>query len=461
MGRQKKPQKNCCQRGFLLWLFQFFFGCIGRLVLEQAFLDVGMSRNRRRWDGWFGQRDVGKDLSGTAKEKFGNWFSFLKVEGIAAILFVTMGMGCGFVEFGKGNALRRRVCFRMPAEWELHRGTWLTWPREEGASFPGRFTQICETYRRLVDCLAAREPVFINVWDEGMEQAARWRLGLADGIQREVSFFHHPAYEPWCRDHGPIFVRNCQTGKAAVVDWDYNAWGNKYSPFDLDNEVPKRIAALRGIERLKPKMVLEGGSIDVNGQGLLLTTESCLLNPKRNPHLSRKEIEQRLFDYLGAEEVLWLGEGIAGDDTDGHVDDLARFVSADTVAIAMETDSADANYSALRDNWERLRAFNKDRGHPLRIVELPMPSPVVQEGIRLPASYMNFYLANGLAIVPIFKDPNDKAALDILQSLLPERKVVGLNSLDLIWGLGSFHCITQQEPLFARPEIAEVAEASA
>ncbi len=378
-----------------------------------------------------------------------------------------MGFSSGFAEFGKENALRRRVRFRMPAEWELHRGTWLTWPREEGASFPGRFMQICETYRRLVDCLAGCEPVFINVWDEEMEREARLRIGLTDGIQRGVSFFHHPAYEPWCRDHGPIFVRNCRTGEAAVVDWDYNAWGNKYPPFDLDNEVPKRVAALRGVDRLEPKMVLEGGSIDVNGQGLLLTTESCLLNPNRNPHLSRKEIERRLFEYLGAEEILWLGEGVVGDDTDGHVDNLARFVSADTVAMAVEEDPADANYSALRDNRERLRAFNQGRRRPLRIVELPMPSPVVQEGIRLPASYANFYLANDWAVVPIFGDPNDKVALKILQSLMPRRKVVGLDSLDLIWGLGSFHCVTQQEPLFAgRPasaesKIAGVAAASA
>ena len=213
-------------------------------------------------------------------------------------------------------------------------------------------------------------------------------------------------------------------------------------------------------------MVLEGGSIDVNGEGLLLTTESCLLNPNRNPHLSRKEIERRLLDYLGAEEVLWLGEGVVGDDTDGHVDDLARFVSADTVVIAVESDPADANYSALRDNGERIRAFNKGRRRPLRIVELPMPNPVVQENVRLPASYANFYLANGLAVVPIFGDSNDKAALKILQGLLPDRKVIGLDSLDLIWGLGSFHCVTQQEPLFAgtasaERKIAEVAAASA
>lgn len=382
------------------------------------------------------------------------------------VVYMWVGSSSGFVEFGKGDALRWRVRFRMPAEWETHRGTWLTWPRGEGVSFPGRFPQICEAYRRLVGCLAECEPVFINVWDETMEREARLRIGLADGIRRGVSFFYHPAYEPWCRDHGPIFVRHCRTGKAVVVDWDYNAWGSKYPPFDLDNEVPKRIAALRGMECLEPKMVLEGGSIDVNGQGLLLTTESCLLNPNRNPNLSRREIEQRLFDYLGAEKVLWLGEGLAGDDTDGHVDDLARFVSVDTVVIAAESDPADANYSALRDNWERLCAFNKGVRRPLRIVELPMPGPVVQEGVRLPASYANFYLANGLAIVPIFGDSNDKAALKILQGLLPDRKVVGLDSRDLIWGLGSFHCVTQQEPLFAGPasaerNLAEVAAASA
>ena len=378
-----------------------------------------------------------------------------------------MDIASDSIERGKGTAHAGGdavgAALRMPAEWEPHRGTWLTWPREKSVSFPGRFPRIYEVYRRLVACLAQHEPVFINVWDEVMEEAARSQLRAAGRQRHGISFFHHPAYEPWCRDHGPIFVEDCQTGEAAVVDWDYNAWGNKYPPFDCDNEVPKRIAARRGVRRFQPKMVLEGGSIDGNGRGLLLTTESCLLHPNRNPHLSRRDIEQRLSGSLGAREIVWLGEGIAGDDTDGHVDDLARFVSTDTVVAAAEADPADANYAPLQDNLKRLRAFNRGRRRPLRIVELPMPQPVVQEGVRLPASYANFYLANGLAVVPIFRDSNDRAALEILQNLMPERKVVGLDSRDLIWGLGSFHCITQQEPLLPKRTagVTESAAASA
>ncbi|MCS1410598.1 MAG: Agmatine deiminase [Verrucomicrobia subdivision 3 bacterium] len=340
----------------------------------------------------------------------------------------------------------------MPAEWAPHQGTWLTWPREAGVSFPGRFPQIYEAYRLLTLHLATNESVYINVWDKEMEQEARSILRLDPSLRERVQFFPHPSYESWCRDHGPIFVLNCQTEipEKVIIDWDYNAWGNKYPPFDLDNAVPKRIADVRGLKRFQPKMILEGGSIDVNGQGLLLATESCLLNPNRNPHLSRQDIKQALSNYLGITEILWLGDGIIGDDTDGHVDNITRFVSADTAVTVIEPDPLDENYQPLRDNLKRLHAFNKGRVNPLRIVELPMPQPVIQEGIRLPASYANFYIANGLVVVPTFDDPNDAVALKTLQMLIPDRQVVGLDSKDLIWGLGSFHCITQQEPLLER-----------
>ena len=337
--------------------------------------------------------------------------------------------------------------YYLPAEWEPHRGTWLTWPREDGISFPGRFPQIYQAYRRLIDCLTDHEPVFVNVNDEAMEDDARHWVEPERRRPHPVVFYRHPADEAWCRDHGPTFVRHRQTGELAIVNWDYNAWGGKYPHFDRDNAIPERIARVRGLKQFKPGIVLEGGSIDGNGRSLLLTTESCLLNPNRNPNLSRQEIENRLSAYLGVQEILWLeGPGLAGDDTDGHIDNLARFVAEDTIVISEELDPADSNYPSLRANFERLQALNRNRQRPFRIVGLPLPRPIVQENVRLPASYVNFYLANGVAVVPTFGDANDRTALRILQELLPERKVVGLDSRDVIWGAGSFHCLTQQEP---------------
>jgi len=232
----------------------------------------------------------------------------------------------------------------------------------------------------------------------------------------------------------------------AVVDWGYNAWGNKYPPCDLDDAVPQHVARLRGVPLFSPGIVMEGGALDVNGRGTVLTTESCLLNPNRNPHLDRAAIEQHLRDFLGVTHVLWLGDGIAGDDTDGHVDDLTRFVDPTTVVTVVEEDPADENHGPLKENLERLRTMRDQDGRALRVVELPMPRRLEHEGQRLPASYANFYIANGRVIVPTYRDPNDVRALTILQGVFPDRRVIGLDSLELIWGLGSFHCISQQEP---------------
>jgi agmatine deiminase len=262
-------------------------------------------------------------------------------------------------------------------------------------------------------------------------------------------FFHHfPAYEPWCRDHGPVFLVREQAGdhQRAVVDWGYNAWGDKYPPYDLDDAIPQRIAELRGLQLFTPGIVLEGGSIDVNGRGTLLTTESCLLNPNRNPTLDQSEISQYLRDFLGVTKIIWLGDGIVGDDTDGHVDDLARFINPTTIVTVIEESIDDANYPALQENLRRLRMARDQNDRLFNIIKLPTPGMVEAQGQRLPASYANFYIANKIVLVPIFRKPNDSTALKILQEQFPNRKVIGVDSRELIWGLGSFHCITQQEP---------------
>lgn len=338
----------------------------------------------------------------------------------------------------------RTLGYTFPAEWTPHRATWLSWPHKE-ASWPGKIEAIYPTYVEFIRLLAEQEEVHLNVNDEAMAEAATRRLA-AGQVQLSQVFFHHfPTNDAWCRDHGPAFLVR-QDGAKALVDWGYNAWGDKYPPYDLDNQIPQRIAAYRGLRRFEPGIIMEGGSIEVNGAGTLLTSEACLLNPNRNPHLSRSQIEQYLRDYYGQEQILWLGDGIVGDDTDGHVDDLTRFVNRDTVVTVVEHNPQDDNYGLLQDNLRRLAQCRLPDGAPLRIIELPMPDPVIYEGQRLPASYANFYLANGLVVVPTYRCAQDLDALSILQECFPDRKVTGLDSTDLIWGLGSFHCLSQQEP---------------
>jgi agmatine deiminase len=328
--------------------------------------------------------------------------------------------------------------YRMPAEWEPHAATWLSWPRREGISFPGSFDRVMPTLRAMVEALIESEPVCINVCNGAHEAEAREVLrGLS---MERVTFYRIPTNEPWCRDHGPIFLTRDVDPRLAIVDWDYNAWGGKYPPCDLDEVVPTGIAEILGVPVFYPRMILEGGSIEVNGRGALLTTESCLLNKNRNPQLSREQIEQRLRDFLGIREILWLGGGIAGDDTDGHIDDLARFVSERTVVTIVEENRDDENYAPLQENLARLRQMKID------IVTLPMPEKIVREDLRLPASYANFYIANSCVLLPTFADPNDKAALSSLQKLFPDRRVIGIDCRELIWGLGTFHCLTQQQP---------------
>lgn len=339
--------------------------------------------------------------------------------------------------------------YRMPAEWEPHLATWFTWPRPEGISFPDKYEPVPAVYAELIRHLAPVEEVRINVWGPEMED---WVRGLLRGLGTPLEnvFFHHfPAYEPWCRDHGPIFVVRETAGRKekAIVDWGYNAWGGKYPPYDLDDAIPQRVGEFRNLPVFSPGIVMEGGSLEVNGRGALLTTEACLLNPNRNPHLTKAQIETHLKDFLGVTTILWLGEGIVGDDTDGHIDDLSRFVNPSTIATIVEEDPADENHPILQDNLRRLSLLRDQDGQPFRIVTLPTPGYLEYDGQRLPASYANFYIANKIVLVPTFRHANDRLAVEILQREFPDRKVIGVDSTELIWGLGSFHCISQQEPL--------------
>lgn len=337
---------------------------------------------------------------------------------------------------------------RMPAEWEPHRGTWLSWPHKAD-SWPGKFEPVPAIFAEIVRALVPHEEVHLNVGDEALEASARESLRRADATLTRVFFHRHPTDDAWCRDHGPIFVERAREDggrEQLVLDWGYNAWGGKYPPYELDDAIPTRIAEELGLPVLAPGIVLEGGSIDVNGAGTLLTTEQCLLNPNRNPGLSRSELERYLERYLGAHKILWLGQGIEGDDTDGHVDDLTRFVAPDTVVTAVEDDPSDPNHLPLRENLERLRGMTDQDGQPLRIVELPMPPALYYAGQRLPVSYANFYLANEVVLLPGFDRRRDAAARTVLQALFPARQVSVINCIDLVWGLGAIHCVTQQWP---------------
>jgi agmatine deiminase len=336
--------------------------------------------------------------------------------------------------------------YRMPAEWEPHEATWLSWPRRDGISFPDAYDRVMPTFAKMVHALADSEQVRINVCDDAHEAEVRRWLKKGRAKSDHVTFFRIPTNEPWCRDHGPIFLTRAAEPRLAIVDWDYNAWGWKYPPFDDDDVVPTRVAEHFGLPVYAPGMVLEGGSIEVNGAGTLLTTKSCLLNPNRNPELSQAEIEQRMRDFLGVRHILWLGDGIEGDDTDGHIDDLTRFVDRTTVVTVVEEDEEDSNFHPLQENLAALRAMEAEDGTPLDVLTLPMPHKIARDGQRLPASYANFYIANTVLLLPVFADVHDKWAIAVLEKAFPDRKVVPIDCRELIWGLGAFHCLTQQQP---------------
>jgi agmatine deiminase len=332
----------------------------------------------------------------------------------------------------------------MPAEYEAHEGTWLAWPHNT-SHWPGKFEPIPQTYRQIVAAIADSEKVFICVNDEKAEQEAKKVLGEELANNPNVQFFHIPTDASWSRDHGPIFVYN-EKNERVITDWIFNAWGDKYKPYDQDDIVPQKIGKMLNIPVIEPKMVLEGGSIEVNGQGTLMTTRQCLLNKNRNPHLSQEEIEKKLGEYLGVRHFLWLEEGIIGDDTDGHIDDIARFTDAHTIACAYEEDESDENYTILKKNYDDLCAMKDQDGNPFTIVKVPMPRPVIYEDQRLPASYVNFLITNKNILLPVFSCDRDKSAHDIMQSLFPDKKIIDIDCVDLIWGLGTIHCSTQQQP---------------
>lgn len=337
--------------------------------------------------------------------------------------------------------------YRMPAEWEPHEATWLAWPHNR-EHWPGKFAPIPLTYVEIVRALVCSEPVFICVNDNVAETEARALLQPGGVSLDRVTFYHIPTNASWSRDHGPIFVFD-EREKLTIIDWRYNANGEKWGPYMLDDDVPKRIGQRLNLPVVEPGMVLEGGSVDVNGVGSLLTTEACLLHKNRNPELSRQDLEACLARYLGATHVCWLKGGIIGDDTDGHVDDVARFVGRRTVACAWTDDTAHPDYEMLRENYRRLAGMCDQDGTPFEIVPIPMPQPVVYQGQQLPASYLNFYIGNTVVLLPTFRCPEDKQAQDVLQKLFPAKKISGVDCTDLVWGCGTIHCSTQQQPVFA------------
>ena len=343
--------------------------------------------------------------------------------------------------------LPTQLGYRMPAEWEPHAATWLSWPRRDSAASPKSLHSTAGVLAKMVDALADSENVCINVADADHEREVREALRKNRARATHVSFFHIPTNEPWCRDHGPTFLTRAGDSKPAIIDWDYNAWGWKYPPFDLDDAVPTEIANRLKLQVFYPGMVLEGGSIDVNGTGSLLTTKACLLNPNRNPDLTQKEIEQKLRDFLGVKNILWLGDGIEGDDSDGHVNYVTRFVKQNSVVTCVEDQKDDPNYEPLHENLAKLREMDAENDMPLEVHPLPMPGKIVRDGKRLPASYANFYIANKVVLLPIFGDSADGWATSVLQTVFPTRKVIGIDCRELIWGLGAFHCLTQQQPV--------------
>jgi agmatine deiminase len=377
---------------------------------------------------------------------------------------------------------------RMPAEWEPHAATWIAWPHNPD-DWPGKFRPIPWVYAEIVRHLSRVESVHILVNDLAAQRRATSILKRGGANLSRLHFHHWPTDRVWLRDSGPIFVKaegsvkqadgsakkaaasvKNSAANLAILNWKFNAWA-KYSNWHLDDQLPHRVAQLYHLPEIKPKVppapfdpkgkphriVLEGGSIDTNGAGVLLTTEECLLSEiqQRNPGLgdetsTQRFLEQAFRDHLGIEQTLWLPRGCAGDDTHGHIDDIARFVSPDTILACVEPNPADPNHLPLAENLDRLHSFRRthapNKNQPFRIVELPMPAPVVFEGQRLPASYANFYIANSLVLVPTFNDPQDRIALNTIATCFPTRQIVGIHAVDLVWGLGTLHCLTQQEP---------------
>jgi agmatine deiminase len=354
-----------------------------------------------------------------------------------------------------GNQMSADGTYRMPAEWSPHAATWIAWPHNP-EDWPNKFQPIPWVYCEIVRHLSQVEDVHILVNDESDQRRALNMLRRRGGNAARLHFHCWRTDRVWLRDSGPIFVKNPE-GEVAITNWKFNAWA-KYDNWRNDDLIPKHVAKLHGMKSFEPtvplpeekskRLVLEGGSIDTNGEGVLLTTEECLLSDvqQRNPGVSREQLEHAFAEYLGIEKVIWLNRGCAGDDTHGHIDDISRFVGVNTILTAVETNTRDENHLPLAENLERLRGARNLKSRPFTIKTLPMPAPVTFEGQRLPASYANFYIANNIVLVPTFNDPNDRIALNTLAECFPERTVTGIHCTDFVWGLGALHCMTQQEP---------------
>jgi agmatine deiminase len=338
--------------------------------------------------------------------------------------------------------------FRMPAEWHPHTSTWLSWPKDP-ETWPGRVAEVEEIFLQMMAALTPHEVVNLLVDDADIEDEIRRRASFPSAPN--IRYHRIETVDSWIRDYGPNFLLN-DKGQVAFNDWRFNAWGDKYEELKLDDQIPQQLEEFLKAQRFEPGIVMEGGSIEVNGQGCVLTTEQCLLNKNRNPQLNQSQIEQYLKDYLGVTKVLWLAEGIVGDDTDGHIDDIARFVSPNTIVCAVEDDPEDANYKLLQENLHRLQKMTDATGQLFKIETLPMPGIVggtstdTRDLERLPASYANFYIANGVVLAPVFGHANDDRAVATLQALFNDRQVVPIDCEPLVWGMGTIHCVTQQQP---------------
>ncbi|QGJ69557.1 Porphyromonas-type peptidyl-arginine deiminase [Planctomycetales bacterium 10988] len=339
----------------------------------------------------------------------------------------------------------RELGYRFPAEWEERKATWLSWPHNR-ETWPHSLEAIQRLWWLLMDTLSGSERVSVLVSEEEYNRHPM-PYGQVKIIRQNIIFHKCPTNDAWLRDCGPTFLKGHAGLPAALIDWKYNAWGEKFPPYDADDAIPKYIARFGNYRRFEPGIVMEGGSVETDGEGTLLTTENCLLNPNRNPHLKREEIEEILREYLSVDKIIWLQGEIAGDDTDGHIDQLTRFVCPGVVVTALEEDPQDENYQALKDNYQHLMQLSDARGRALEVIPLPMPRPIfAPEGHRLPASYANFYIGKSVVIVPSFEDPADAVAGEILQRLFPQHAVFLLPARELVYGCGAFHCITQQEP---------------
>jgi len=336
--------------------------------------------------------------------------------------------------------------FYFPAEWHPHEATWITFPHNDHSWQGDKLQAMYPEYFALIRAISKGEKVYINVNNESIRDFIKEQLPIYGINENQIIFHLHPTNDAWCRDHGPAFLLHKETNEKIIVDWEYNAWGGKYPPFNNDNDLPLAIAKLKKLPVVSPGIIMEGGSVEFNGKGTVLTSRSCLLNPNRNPQLTQEQIEGYLCDYYGVEQVLWVSDGIVGDDTDGHIDDTVRFVNEDTVAAVVEQNPRDDNYEVLQKNLSELKQMRLLNGKPLQIIELPMPEAVVIDGFRAPGSYANFYICNAGVLVPTFDCPQDQIALDILSKLFTDRPVIGLSAKQIIWGQGSFHCLTQQEP---------------